>query len=42
MRFLRRLLLLAIAGVGGIAAFNYWSENGLPVRRVSANELPCR
>ena len=37
MRFLRRLLLLAIAGVGGIAAFNYWSENGLPVRPSAAS-----
>jgi hyperosmotically inducible protein len=32
MRFLRRLLLLTIVGVGGIAAFNYWSQNGWPVR----------
>ena len=32
MRFVRRLLLLAIVGIGGIAAFNYWSENGWPVR----------
>jgi hyperosmotically inducible protein len=32
MRLIRRLLLLAVVGVGGIAAFNYWSENGWPVR----------
>lgn len=32
MRLIRRLLLLAIVGVGGVAAFNYWSENGWPVR----------
>jgi hyperosmotically inducible protein len=32
MRFIRRLLLLAIVGVGGVAAFNYWSENGWPVQ----------
>jgi hyperosmotically inducible periplasmic protein len=38
MRLIRRLLLLAIVGVGGVAAFNYWSENGWPVRP-SAAEL---
>src|SRR5262245_20480205 len=32
MRLIRRLLLLAIVGVGGVAAFNYWSENGWPMR----------
>ncbi len=32
MRFIRRLVLLAIVGVGGVAAFNYWSENGWPMR----------
>jgi hyperosmotically inducible protein len=32
MRLLRRLLLLTIVGVGGVAAYNYWSENGWPVR----------
>lgn len=32
MRLIRRLLLLTIVGVGGVAAFNYWSQNGWPVR----------
>jgi hyperosmotically inducible protein len=41
MRLIRRLLLLAIVGVGGVAAFNYWSENGWPVRP-SAAELEAQ
>jgi osmotically-inducible protein OsmY len=32
MRMIRRLLLLAIVAVGGVAAFNYFSENGWPAR----------
>ena len=32
MRLIRRLLLLAIVGVGGVAAFNYWSGNGWHVQ----------
>ena len=32
MRLIRRLLLLTIVGAGGVAAFNYWSQNGWPVR----------
>jgi osmotically-inducible protein OsmY len=36
MRLLRRLLLLSIVGIGGVAAFNYWSQNGLPVRPTAA------
>ena len=32
MRLVRRLLLLTIVGMGGVAAFNYWSQNGWPVR----------
>ena len=32
MRLIRRLMLLTIVGVGGVAAFNYWSQNGWPVR----------
>ncbi len=32
MRLLRRLLLLTIVGVGGVAAFNYWSQHGWTVR----------
>jgi len=32
-------MLLTIVGVGGVAAFNYWSQNGWPVRpRVAALE----
>jgi hyperosmotically inducible protein len=30
MRTIRRLLFLAIVGVGGIAAFNHWSDHGWP------------
>ncbi len=30
MRTIRRLLLLAVLGVGGVAAFNYWSDTGWP------------
>ena len=37
MRFLRRLLLLAIVGVGGVAAYNYWSQNGWPERPSAAS-----
>src|SRR5262245_37264504 len=32
MRLIRRLLLLAIVGTGGVAAYNYWSDTGWPVR----------
>lgn len=32
MRLIRRLMLLTIVGVGGVAAFNYWSQNGWPAR----------
>ena len=32
MRLIRRLLLLTIVGIGGVAAFNYWSHNGWHVR----------
>src|SRR5690242_20036326 len=32
MRLIRRLLVLTIVGVGGVAAFNYWSQHGWPVR----------
>jgi osmotically-inducible protein OsmY len=32
MRLLRRLLVLTIVGAGGVAAFNYWSQNGWPGR----------
>jgi len=30
MRMIRRLLLLAILGVGGVAAVNYWSDTAWP------------
>lgn len=36
MRLIRRLVLLAIIGVGGVAAFNYWSENGGSLRPSAA------
>jgi osmotically-inducible protein OsmY len=32
MRLIRRLLLLTIVGVSGVAAFNYWSQNGWPAQ----------
>jgi osmotically-inducible protein OsmY len=32
MRLIRRLLVLATVGIGGVVAFNYWSQNGWPVR----------
>ena len=32
MRLIRRLVLLTIIGVGGVAAFNYWSQHGWPMR----------
>jgi len=32
MRLIRKLLLLGIVGLGGVAAFNYLSQNGWPVR----------
>lgn len=32
MRLLRKLLLLTIVGVGGVTAFNYWSQHGWPMR----------
>ena len=30
MRTIRRLLLLAVLGVGGVAALHYWSDTGWP------------
>ena len=32
MRLIRRLLVLAIVGVAGVAAYAYWSDNGLALR----------
>jgi osmotically-inducible protein OsmY len=37
MRLIRRLLVLAIVGVSGVAAFNYVSQNGWPVRPSAAS-----
>jgi hyperosmotically inducible periplasmic protein len=37
MRLIRRLLLLAIVGAGGVVAFNYWSDNGWPLRPGAAS-----
>jgi osmotically-inducible protein OsmY len=36
MRLIRRLVLLAIVGAGGVAAYNYWSDNGWPLRSRAA------
>jgi osmotically-inducible protein OsmY len=36
MRLIRRLLLLAVVGIGGVAAFNYWSQNGWSMRSSAA------
>lgn len=39
MRLIRRLVLLTIVGVGGVAAFNYWSEHRWSIRSsVTAHE----
>lgn len=38
MRLIRRLLMLAIVGVAGVAAYAYWSDNG-PQLREKAAEL---
>jgi osmotically-inducible protein OsmY len=39
MRLIRRVLLLTVVGIGGVAAFHYWSQNGWSVRQsVSALE----
>ena len=32
MRLIRRLLVLAIVGVAGVAAYAYWSDNGAALR----------
>jgi hyperosmotically inducible periplasmic protein len=36
MRLIRRVVLLAIIGGGGVAAYNYWSDNGWPLRSRAA------
>jgi osmotically-inducible protein OsmY len=37
MRTIRRLLLLAILGAGGVAAYNYWSDHDWPLRSRAAS-----
>ena len=37
MRLIRRLLFLAILGAGGVVAYNYWSDNGWPLRSRAAS-----
>ena len=32
MRLIRRLVVLAIIGGGGVAVYNYWSDHGWPLR----------
>jgi hyperosmotically inducible protein len=36
MRLIRRLVFLTILGAGGVAAYNYWSDNGWPLRPSAA------
>jgi len=36
MHLIRRLLLLAIVGVAGVAAYAYWSDNGSALREKAA------
>jgi osmotically-inducible protein OsmY len=36
VRTIRRLLFLAILGVGGVAAYNHWSDHGWPSRSRAA------
>lgn len=37
MRLIRRLLVLTMVGVGGVAAYAYWSDNGLGLRERAAD-----
>ena len=37
MRLIRRFLLLVIVGVAGVAAYAYWSDNGLALREKAAD-----
>jgi hyperosmotically inducible protein len=32
MRLIRKLVVLTIIGAGGVAAYNYWSDRGWPLR----------
>ena len=36
MRLIRRVVLLAIIGAGGVAAYNYWSNSAWPIRSRAA------
>jgi hyperosmotically inducible protein len=36
MRLIRRLVVLAIIGGGSVAAYNYWSDHGWPLRSRAA------
>ena len=36
MRLIRRLLVLTVVGVAGVAAYAYWSDNGLSLRGKAA------
>lgn len=36
MRLIRRFLLLTVVGVGGVVAYNYWSQNAWPLRSGAA------
>jgi hyperosmotically inducible protein len=43
MRLIRRLMLLTIVGLGGVAAFNYWSQNGWPAEAAAkANDAASK
>jgi hypothetical protein len=37
MRLIRRLLVLTIVGVAGVAAYAYWSDNGPGLREKAAD-----
>jgi osmotically-inducible protein OsmY len=37
MRLIRKLVLLSLLGVGAVAAYNYWSDSGWPVRPSAAS-----
>jgi hyperosmotically inducible periplasmic protein len=37
MRLIRRVLMLSLLGVGAVAAYNYWSDGGWPLRPSAAS-----